>query len=205
MKRTDRDAERTRRFYERAAKDYDRWMDRFDPLMLGNGRASLCARARGRTLEVAIGTGRNIPLYRGAVELTGIDRSPAMLAVARVTSARRPVDLRVGTAEALEFADEEFDTVVFTLCLCTIPDPWKALAEARRVLRPGGRLLLLEHVRSPAAAVRAVQWILSPLFRLAADDLLRDPLDHLRPLGFAVEECRRYRWGVMEQVVARKA
>ncbi len=200
----DRDRARTLRFYERAAQDYDRWMDRFDPLLVGDGRATLCARAQGQTLEVAIGTGRNIALYPPDVRLTGIDLSPAMLAIARTTSAGRSVDLRVGNAETLEFADGSFDTVVFTLCLCTVPDPPKALAEARRVLRPGGRLLLLEHVRSPIAAVRWLQWILDPLFRIASDHLLRDPLDHLASLGFEVDECRRYRWGVVELVVARK-
>jgi ubiquinone/menaquinone biosynthesis C-methylase UbiE len=200
----DRDRERTFRFYERAARDYDRWMDRFDPLLLGDGRATLCARAVGRTLEVAIGTGRNVALYPPEVQLTGIDLSPAMLEIARRATPGRPVDLRVGNAEALEFPDEAFDTVVFTLCLCTVPDPRKALAEARRVLRPDGRLLLLEHVRSPIRGVRWAQRIVDPLFRLASDHLLRDPLDHLASLGFVIEECRRYRAGIMEWVVARR-
>ena len=201
----DRDRERTFRFYERAARDYDSWMDRFDPLLLGDGRATLCAQARGDTLEVAIGTGRNIALYPPDVQLTGIDLSPAMLAIAREATGGRSVDLRVGNAEALDFSAGSFDTVVFTLCLCTIPDPRKALAEARRVLRPGGQLLLLEHVRSPIAAVRWAQWIVGPLFRLASDHVLRDPLDHLESLGFTIEEQRRYRAGIMEWVVARRA
>jgi len=199
-----RDRERTLRFYERAARDYDSWMDRFDPLLLGDGRAALCARAVGRTLEVAIGTGRNIALYPPDVQLTGIDLSPAMLEIAREATAGRSVDLRVGNAEVLEFADEAFDTVVFTLCLCTIPDPRKALAEAHRVLRHGGQLLLLEHVRSPIRGVRWAQRIVEPLFRLASDHLLRDPLDHLASLGFEIEESRRYRAGIMEWVVARR-
>jgi len=82
--------------------------------------------------------------------------------------------------------------VVATLCLCTIPDERRALAEAYRVLRPGGRLLLLEHVRSPVGPVRWVPRMLDPaLVRLAGDHLLRDPLDHLASLGFAVEQRAR--------------
>ncbi len=203
--RTERETERVRDFYERAARDYDRWMRGFDHLLLGDGRARLCPRATGRTLEVAIGTGRNLPFYPRDVELTGIDLSPAMLAVARRSAEGRSVDLRIGDAASLEFPNEAFDTVVFTLCLCTIPDERRALAEAHRVLRPGGRLLLLEHVRSPIAPVRWVQRLLDPLFRLASDHILRDPLDHLASLGFEIEECHRYRWGIVEEVVARKA
>ena len=161
-------------------------------------------RAAGDTLEVAIGTGLNLPLYGEQVRLAGIDLSPAMLEVAREATAGRSVDLRVGNAEVLEFADEAFDTVVFTLCLCTIPDPRKALAEAHRVLPHGGQLLLLEHVRSPIRGVRWAQRIVEPLFRLASDHLLRDPLDHLASLGFEIEESRRYRAGIIESVVARR-
>ncbi len=92
----------------------------------------------------------------------------------------RDPDLRLGDARALEFPDERFDTVVCTLSLCTIPDDRKALAEAKRVLRPYGRVLLLEHVRSTNAAVRVLQRFLEPLsVRFGADHLLRDPHQHI--------------------------
>src|SRR5207249_10418367 len=102
------------------------------------------------TLEVGIGTGLDIPLYPLEVALTGVDASPEMLAIAeqRAASLGRDARLVVGDAEVLEFPDASFDTVVFALSLCTIPDDRRAVAEARRVLRLSGRLLLLEHVRS---------------------------------------------------------
>jgi SAM-dependent methyltransferase len=117
---------------------------------------------------------------------------------------RATVDLRLGDAQALEFPDEQFDTVVCTLSLCSIPDDRTAVAEATRVLRPGGRLLLLEHVRSPVTPVRIVQRILEPLLRLQGDTLLREPLDHLSREGLNVESVERSKWGFVERVAARK-
>src|SRR5919108_475483 len=153
---TARETERVRAFFDRSAASYDGWMRPFDRLLLGRGRARVCRRARGRTLELAVGTGLNLSFYPPDVALTGVDVSPAMLAGARgPAGAPRPAaDLREGDAQALAFPDRSFDTVVATLALCTIPDERRALAEARRVLRPGGRLLLLEHLRSPVPPVR---------------------------------------------------
>jgi ubiquinone/menaquinone biosynthesis C-methylase UbiE len=204
--RTAHETARVRAFFDRSAASYDGWMRPFDRLLLGGGRARVCRRARGRTLELAVGTGLNLPFYSPDVALTGVDVSPAMLAVARrrAEALGRDADLCVGDAQALEFPDEGFDTVVATLALCTIPDERRALAEAHRVLRPGGRLLLLEHVRSPVAPVRWAERLLDPLARLAGDHLLRDPLDHLAAVGFEVERCHRSRWGFIEEVVARK-
>lgn len=117
----------------------------------------------------------------------------------------REVDLHVGDAQGLEFADARFDTVVATLALCTIPDARRAVAEAKRVLRPGGAFLLLEHVRSRRRPVRAVQRLLDPLFvRLHADHLLREPLDLVTAEGFVVERLERSKWGLVERLAARK-
>jgi ubiquinone/menaquinone biosynthesis C-methylase UbiE len=195
--------DRVRRFYERAARDYDRWTDLFDRLLLDDRRVILCSQARGRTLEVGVGTGRNLAHYTPDIEVTGIDVSPAMLEIARRRIEARGKDLRVGDAHSLPFPNATFDTVVFTLTLCTIPNERQALAEARRVLRPGGRLLTLEHVRSPNAPVRWVQRALDPLFGLTGDHLLRDPLDHIEQLGFEVELSRRSKGGLIEEVIAR--
>jgi ubiquinone/menaquinone biosynthesis C-methylase UbiE len=133
--------------------------------------------------------------------------SPAMLEIAR-TRARelgREVDLRVGDAQALDFRDDSFDTIVCTLSLCTIPDDRAAVAEARRVLRPGGRFLLLEHVRSPLLPIRVAERLLEPLMlRFEADHLLREPLEHLRAEGFEVERLERSKLGIVERVAARK-
>ena len=176
-------------------------------LLFRGGRSWVASRAVGAVLEIAIGTGRNLPFYPSGVHITGQDISPAMLKIAR-TRARdlgSDVDLHVSDAQNLPFASNSFDSVVSTLSLCTIPDDRRALAEAWRVLRPDGRLILLEHVRSPQPVVRLFQRLLEPLAgRYAGDHLLRDPLDHLAGLGFSVDYCARSRAGIVEQVLARK-
>jgi ubiquinone/menaquinone biosynthesis C-methylase UbiE len=139
--------------------------------------------------------------------LTAIELSPQMLQIARKRAVQlgRDVDLRLGDAQALEFDGQSFDTVIITFGLCTIPDDRGAVAEAHRVLRPGGRLVLLEHVRSPSRPVGAVQRVLDPLsVRFAADHLVRDPLDYLANVGFEIESVERLKWGIVERVVARK-
>jgi ubiquinone/menaquinone biosynthesis C-methylase UbiE len=146
--------ERVRAIFEKDAPKYDRSMGFWERALLGDVRRWACSRAQGETLEIAIGTGLNLPYYAADVRLTGIEFSPAMLDIARrrATELGRDVDLRLGDAEQLEFADESFDTVVCTYGLCTIPDDGEAVREARRVLRPGGALVLAEHVRSPGHA-----------------------------------------------------
>jgi ubiquinone/menaquinone biosynthesis C-methylase UbiE len=130
-----------------------------------------------------------------------------MLGIARHRASRlgREVDLRAGAAQALEFANANFDTVVFTLSLCSIPDDGKAISEAKRVLRPGGQLLLLEHVASPRWLVRTVQRLLDWItVRTVGDHLVRDPLVHVQAQGFEVERMDRLKWGIVERVAARK-
>jgi ubiquinone/menaquinone biosynthesis C-methylase UbiE len=114
-------------------------------------------------------------------------------------------DLHVGDAQDVPFADASFDTVLITFALCTIPDERRALTEAFRVLRRGGRLIAIEHVRSPVRIVRAVQRVLDPLsVRFAADHLIREPLDHLADVGFEIETVQRAKAGIVERLAARK-
>lgn len=199
--------DRVRVLYDKVAPRYDRTVDLVERLLFGDGRAAVCGQAAGDVLEIAVGTGRNLPFYRPGPRLTGIDISPAMLEIARARAAVAGLaaDLRLGDAQELDFADASFDTVVITLGLCTIPDHARAVAEALRVLRPGGQLLLLEHVRSPAWAVRAAQRALDPIaVRLFGDHLTREPLDALTAQGFVIEQSIRSRWGIVEQVRARR-
>jgi ubiquinone/menaquinone biosynthesis C-methylase UbiE len=201
------ETERVRALQDKEAPRYDRQISFFERLLFEGGREWVCSQAEGEVLELAAGTGRNLPHYPDGVRLTTIELSPEMLAIARRRAAEegREVDQRLGDAQALEFPDESFDTVVITLGLCTIPDDRQAVGEAHRVLRAGGRLLLLEHVRSPRLPMRAVQRLLDPLaVRFVGDHLVREPLDHLKAEAFEVERVERSKWGIVERVMARK-
>jgi ubiquinone/menaquinone biosynthesis C-methylase UbiE len=202
------ETERVRRIWEKLAPRYDKDIKFLEKVLFAGGREWVCSQARGEVLEIAVGTGRNLDYYPRDVRLTGIDLSAPMLDIARQRADQlgRQVDLRVGDAQALEFADETFDTVVFTLSLCSIPDDRKAVAEARRVLRAGGGLRLMEHVASPMPAVRAVQRLLDWItVRTVGDHLVREPLVALNAVGFEVEQVERLKWGIVERVAARKA
>jgi ubiquinone/menaquinone biosynthesis C-methylase UbiE len=162
--------------------------------------------ARGDVLELGVGTGLNFDLYDPAAvtRLVGVEPDPHMLRRARPRAATLPfpVELHETGAERLPFADDRFDTVVVTWALCTIPDPAGALAEARRVLRPGGRLLFIEHTRSPQGGVVRLQEALSPLWsRLAGGCRLdRAAVDLVRASGLVlahVEAVGRDRWTLL--------
>jgi ubiquinone/menaquinone biosynthesis C-methylase UbiE len=195
------------RVWEKSAPGYDKQIALFEKVWFGGGREWLTARARGRVLEVAIGTGLNLPLYPADVIVTGIELSPAMLAIARQRTADLGlgVDLRTGDAQALPFDDEVFDTVVCALSLCTIPDPAAAIGEMARVLVPGGRLLLLDHIGSSWAPIRAGQWLLERVtIRAAGEHFTRRQLPLVRAAGFDIVEAQRLKAGSIERVFARK-
>jgi ubiquinone/menaquinone biosynthesis C-methylase UbiE/predicted ester cyclase len=202
------ETERIRRIFDKQAPKYDRSMARFERLLFAGNREWVCRQAEGEVLELAAGTARNLPFYPEGVRVTGVELSPEMAGLGRKRAEElgRQIRMRVGDAEALDFPDESFDTVVCTYGLCTIPDDAAAIREAKRVLRPGGQILLAEHVRSPNPVVRTIQRLLEPLaHRFGGDHLLREPLDHLRAEGFEVDEVKRQKAGWVELVSARKA
>jgi ubiquinone/menaquinone biosynthesis C-methylase UbiE len=194
-------------YWDKQAARYDRAMSFWDRHLFGDSRPWACGRAAGEVLEVAVGTGRNLPFYPDGTRLTGVDWSPGMLAIARQRAADlgREADLRPGDAQALDFPDESFDTVLCALGLCAIPDDRRAVAEMARVLRPGGRLLLVDHVAASTSVLRAVQWLYERItIPLAGEHFRRRPVVHVRELGFGIEETERFRLGIVERVCARK-
>jgi len=199
--------DRWRRHWDRHSKTYDRQMGFMDRWLFRDTRSWTCRQATGEVLEVAIGTGLNLPHYPPGARLTGIDLSEAMLEIAhrRAADLGSSVDLRQGDAEALELPDASFDTVVYTFSLCAIPDHRAALAEMTRVLRPGGRLLLADHVASANRAVRAGQRLLEvATVPLGGEHFLRRPIELVRAAGFTVGRHERFALGIVERLAARK-
>jgi ubiquinone/menaquinone biosynthesis C-methylase UbiE len=177
------------------ARFYDRALKATEENGLGAMRGELLADARGRVIEVGAGTGVNLELYEDGVEdLTLVEPDPHMGAQLRKRLADRhghplPAQLVAAPAEALPFADDTFDTAVVTLVLCTIPDPVAALAELARVMKPGGRLLFIEHVRAEDASSARWQDRLEKPWRFLADGCHcnRDTEANLRASSFKVE------------------
>ena len=194
-----------RRVWNRDAGRFDKQMGFMEKLFGTDHRPWACGEARGKTLEVAVGTGLNIPFYGADVDLTGIDLSDGMLEVAR-TKVRRlgrsDVELLEGDAHDLPFEDATFDSVVCTFSLCGIPDPALAVTEMRRVLRPAGRLVLVDHVRSTVGAFLLLQRGIELFTRREGEYMTRRPLEQVLAAGFRVEHHERVKAGIIERVVA---
>jgi ubiquinone/menaquinone biosynthesis C-methylase UbiE len=201
------ETDRIRRLYDERAETYDRSLGLMERVALGPFRREFGALLEGETLEVAIGSGLNLPSYSPRVtRATGVDLSSEMLRKARerAEALGLPIDLRQADAEALPFDDASFDTVAISLALCTIPDPEKALRELSRVCRPTGRIVLLEHVRSTAGPLALAQRALSPLNeRSIGCHLARETVDLARALGFTIDEERRRLFGAVRLVTMR--
>jgi ubiquinone/menaquinone biosynthesis C-methylase UbiE len=149
--------------------------------------------ARGLVLEVGVGSGLNLPLYGPAVaRVVGLDPSPQLLRLASIRAADSlvPVSLLRGSAEHVPFADAAFDTIVMTWILCSIPNPIAALIEMRRVLKPGERLLFVEHGLSPEIRVARWQHRLTPCWKWIGGGchLDRKTDDLIRAAGFGLNE-----------------
>jgi ubiquinone/menaquinone biosynthesis C-methylase UbiE len=180
---------------------------RFYDRLLADSRPWVCAQATGHTLEVAIGTGLNMPFYPAEVELTGTDLSPGMLGIAQTRARQlgRAVDLREADAQALPFPDDCFDTVVCTFSLCAIRDERRAVSEMNRVLRPGGLLLLADHIAGATWPVRAIQRMIDVVaVPLQGEHYLRRPLRQVQAEGLQVERRERFKLGLVERLAARK-
>jgi SAM-dependent methyltransferase len=188
------------------ARFYDRALKATEEAGLGAMRTALLAKARGRVVEIGAGTGANVGLYGAEIEdLTLVEPDPHMAARLRARLAagegsgaaageagarsHAPKHLIEAPAESLPFPDDAFDTAVATLVLCTIPDPVAAIDELARVLKPGGRLLFIEHVRSDDPARARWQDRLEKPWRFMADGCYcnRDTEANLRSSAFVVE------------------
>ena len=190
----------------RTAGLLDLGMRAADRLGLRHARSRVVGGARGDILEIGIGTGPNLGIYGAGTVVHGIDTSaPALsLAARRAGRVARRVTLVEGDAAALPFPDESFDTVVATFVLCSVGDVGRSLREARRVLRPGGTIRLLEHARARHRAVGALQERSAPAWARVSGGcrLDHDVLRAVREAGLVVIEERHRAGGLLVEIVA---
>lgn len=158
------ETEKTRNKYNRISKVYD-FMEIPMEWRLGHKRAELLSPLEGKILEVGVGTGKNLQYYNTKAKVTGIDLSPKMLshAIKRLNSLNKDYSLLLMDAENLKFEDSSFDYVVCTYVLCSVPNPVKALKEMKRVLKPNGKILMLEHMLSDNKLIAAFENTFNPI------------------------------------------
>jgi SAM-dependent methyltransferase len=154
-----------------------------------------------------VGTGANFPYYPPAIQVTAVDLSDRLLERARQkvpAGDGQIVALRVMDAQALDFPDATFDTVAATWVFCSVPDPILGLKEARRVLKPGGRLLLLEHVRL-GGLLGLIMDLLNPIMvRLTGANINRRTVENVRRAGFQIKEVESHALGLVRLIEARR-
>ncbi|MFC6718830.1 class I SAM-dependent methyltransferase [Natrialbaceae archaeon GCM10025810] len=181
------------------------WADR---LLAGRYRRRVFERAEGRVLDVACGTGTNVPHLPGSVEYVGVDLSPEMLANAedRFDDLERGDNLLEMDAQNLAFPDDAFDTVVSSLSTCTFPDPVAALNEMNRVCKPDGRVLLLEHGRSDLGPIARFQdWRADAHYEKHGCRWNQDPLESLERSDLEVSYVSTWLAGILTGIRARPA
>lgn len=188
----DQATETTRRRYNRLSRGYDLMEWAVERRAFESYRRRLWPLVEGpRILEVGVGTGKNIPYYPAGAAVTGIDLSPGMLAKARRLAAGlgSSVELREMDVQELDFPEATFDTALTSFVFCSVPDPIRGLREIRRVLRPGGQLLMLEHVLSGNPVLSRAMRIANPVvLRLMGANIHRRTRMNIEAAGFHVEE-----------------
>ena len=193
--------------YQRISPIYDR----IEALMEGRfkpWRKKLWQAVRGpEVLEVGVGTGKNMDYWPLNLDITGIDLTPGMLDIARhrAWSLDWDVDLRLGDVQSLEFPSASFDTVVATFVFCSVPDPVQGLREIGRVVRPGGQILLLEHIRSDRPVMGPLMDILAPLIvRLYGANINRRTIDNSQLAGLQIQRVEDLdKMGIFKLIYAR--
>lgn len=192
------------RRYDRIARLYDLLENSMEMMIPHQQRQDIFQNLSGRVLEIGVGTGKNIAYYPEGVDMTAMDFSSKMLGIARekATKLKKSVELLLMDAQQMSFADNTFDYVIATCVFCSVPDPVKGFMEVRRVLKPGGKVILIEHVRSENKVLGTLMDIMNPLtVNLYGANINRLTEVNIRAAGFGNVEVTNLWRGIVKKIV----
>ena len=189
-----------RKRYNRTSVFYDC----MDTMIKDDVRKKVLSHAHGKVLEVGVGTGKNLQFYPDNCQVTGIDFSPGMLKKARKRTEGRPsIILLEMDIQNLEFPDNSFDTIIATCVFCSVPDPLQGLRELRRVCKPEGKLIFLEHIRSDKKMMGLLMDILNPMVvRFIGANINRKTLENMESAHLRLEQVDTMSMEILKFVIA---
>jgi len=196
--------EKVRKRYDRISKVYDIFEQPMEIMALKKWREEVAKDLKGKVLEVGVGTGKNIPYYPDDIEVTAIDFSEKMLAKAtrKANELNKKVKLIHMDAQNMDFPDNTFDTVFTTCVFCSVPDPVKGLEEIRRVCKPDGKIIMIEHVRSEKKVLGLIMDTLNPLtVNLYGANINRRTVNNIGMAGFTEVEVTNITSDIVKKIV----
>ncbi|MFD1040239.1 class I SAM-dependent methyltransferase [Virgibacillus byunsanensis] len=189
-----------RKRYDRIASIFDV----MDHMIRSSWREEVLGNLHGDILEVGVGTGSNLPLYPSNVHVTGIDFSPKMLAKAygKIEDAKATIALREMDAQQMDFLDNTFDVVVSTCVFCSVPDPVEGFKEIRRVVKPEGKIVMLEHMRSENPIAGKLLDVMNPLtVRMVGANVNRKTIENIEKAGLKIKEQTYLMTSIMRKLI----
>lgn len=190
--------------YNRASIFYDIMEAPMEAMALKSWRVDAMTELKGKVLEIGVGTGKNIEYYPEDLEITAIDFSEKMLEKAKKKAVlhNKKIDLLLMDAEQMDFANDTFDTVFTTCVFCSVPDPVKGLLEIMRVCKPGGKIVMIEHVRSEKKVLGIIMDVLNPLVvNFYGANINRRTLENIHKAGYSKVEVSNLYKDIVKKIV----